>query len=117
MVAQLLTLLDGLQSRANMVVIAATNRPDAVDEALRRPGRFDREIIIGVRDDDPPPGGVTLQDDQGKGQHRPAPQLPAPAVDAAPESPAIAGPATVAGSPPSFVRSIGSRLFIAAPAT
>ncbi|OYW46037.1 MAG: AAA family ATPase [Sphingomonadales bacterium 32-68-7] len=51
LVAQLLTLMDGLQSRANLVVIAATNRPDAIDEALRRPGRFDREIIIGVPDE------------------------------------------------------------------
>jgi len=51
LVAQLLTLMDGLQSRANLVVIAATNRPDAIDEALRRPGRFDREIVIGVPDD------------------------------------------------------------------
>ena len=50
LVAQLLTLMDGLQSRTNLVVIAATNRPDAIDEALRRPGRFDREIIIGVPD-------------------------------------------------------------------
>lgn len=51
LVAQLLTLMDGLNSRANLVVIAATNRPDAIDEALRRPGRFDREIIIGVPDE------------------------------------------------------------------
>ena len=51
LVAQLLTLMDGLQSRSNIVVIAATNRPDAIDEALRRPGRFDREIIIGVPDE------------------------------------------------------------------
>jgi transitional endoplasmic reticulum ATPase len=51
LVAQLLTLMDGLQSRSNLVVIAATNRPDAIDEALRRPGRFDREIIIGVPDE------------------------------------------------------------------
>src|SRR5690606_17243473 len=51
LVAQLLTLMDGLQARANLVVIAATNRPEAVDEALRRPGRFDREIIIGVPDE------------------------------------------------------------------
>jgi transitional endoplasmic reticulum ATPase len=49
-VAQLLTLLDGLEPRQNVVVIGATNRVDAVDEALRRPGRFDREIIIGVPD-------------------------------------------------------------------
>jgi transitional endoplasmic reticulum ATPase len=49
-VAQLLTLLDGLEPRQNVVVIGATNRVDAIDEALRRPGRFDREIIIGVPD-------------------------------------------------------------------
>ncbi|MGP1282567.1 MAG: CDC48 family AAA ATPase [Parasphingopyxis sp.] len=51
LVAQLLTLMDGLQARANLVVIAATNRPDAIDEALRRPGRFDREIVVGVPDE------------------------------------------------------------------
>ena len=51
LVAQLLTLMDGLQARANLVVIAATNRPEAIDEALRRPGRFDREIIVGVPDE------------------------------------------------------------------
>jgi len=51
LVAQLLTLMDGLQGRTNLVVIAATNRPDAIDEALRRPGRFDREIVIGVPDE------------------------------------------------------------------
>jgi len=51
LVAQLLTLMDGLEPRANLVVIAATNRPEAIDEALRRPGRFDREIIIGVPDE------------------------------------------------------------------
>jgi transitional endoplasmic reticulum ATPase len=50
-VAQLLTLMDGLEPRTNLVVIAATNRPDAIDEALRRPGRFDREIVIGVPDE------------------------------------------------------------------
>lgn len=49
-VAQLLTLMDGLEARENVVVIATTNRVDAVDEALRRPGRFDREIVIGVPD-------------------------------------------------------------------
>ena len=49
--AQLLTLMDGLEARSNLVVIAATNRPDAIDEALRRPGRFDREIVIGVPDE------------------------------------------------------------------
>ena len=51
LVAQLLTLLDGLEPRQNTVVIAATNRPEAIDEALRRPGRFDREIVIGVPDE------------------------------------------------------------------
>ncbi|HET8995570.1 MAG TPA: CDC48 family AAA ATPase [Acetobacteraceae bacterium] len=51
-VAQLLTLMDGLEARQNVVVIAATNRVDALDEALRRPGRFDREIVIGVPDQD-----------------------------------------------------------------
>ncbi|WP_284123679.1 CDC48 family AAA ATPase [Parerythrobacter aestuarii] len=51
LVAQLLTLMDGLEARANVVVIAATNRPEAIDEALRRPGRFDREIVIGVPDE------------------------------------------------------------------
>ncbi|MFT4055355.1 MAG: CDC48 family AAA ATPase [Novosphingobium sp.] len=51
LVAQLLTLMDGIDSRAHVVVIAATNRPDALDEALRRPGRFDREIVIGVPDE------------------------------------------------------------------
>ncbi|MFM7029040.1 MAG: CDC48 family AAA ATPase [Chakrabartia sp.] len=50
LVAQLLTLMDGLEPRANLVVIAATNRPEAMDEALRRPGRFDREIVVGVPD-------------------------------------------------------------------
>ena len=50
LVAQLLTLLDGIEPRQNTVVIAATNRPEAIDEALRRPGRFDREIIVGVPD-------------------------------------------------------------------
>jgi len=49
-VAQLLTLMDGLEPRQNIIVIGATNRRDAIDEALRRPGRFDREIIIGVPD-------------------------------------------------------------------
>jgi len=45
-VAQLLTLMDGLKSRGQLVVMAATNRPDDIDEALRRPGRFDRELKI-----------------------------------------------------------------------
>jgi len=47
-VAQLLTLMDGLSGRGNVIVIAATNREEAIDPALRRPGRFDREIEIGV---------------------------------------------------------------------
>ncbi|WP_114954005.1 CDC48 family AAA ATPase [Sphingosinicella terrae] len=51
LVAQLLSLMDGLEPRQNLVVIAATNRPEAIDEALRRPGRFDREIIVGVPDE------------------------------------------------------------------
>ena len=49
-VAQLLTMMDGLKARKNVVVIAATNRPNSVDPALRRPGRFDREISIRVPD-------------------------------------------------------------------
>jgi transitional endoplasmic reticulum ATPase len=47
-VSQLLTTMDGLQGRGKVIVIGATNRPNAVDPALRRPGRFDREISIGV---------------------------------------------------------------------
>ena len=47
-VAQLLALMDGLQARGKVVVIGATNRPNALDPAIRRPGRFDREIEIGV---------------------------------------------------------------------
>ena len=47
-VSQLLTLMDGLKGRGKVIVIAATNRPNAIDPALRRPGRFDREVIIGV---------------------------------------------------------------------
>ncbi|MEM4642236.1 MAG: CDC48 family AAA ATPase [Candidatus Caldarchaeum sp.] len=49
-VSQLLTLMDGLKSRGQVVVIGATNRIEAIDPALRRPGRFDREIRIGVPD-------------------------------------------------------------------
>jgi transitional endoplasmic reticulum ATPase len=49
-VAQLLALMDGLEARGQVVVIAATNRPEGIDPALRRPGRFDREIEIGVPD-------------------------------------------------------------------
>ncbi|HEX2803665.1 MAG TPA: CDC48 family AAA ATPase, partial [Sphingomicrobium sp.] len=51
LVAQLLSLMDGIEPRQNLVVIAATNRPEALDEALRRPGRFDREIVVGVPDE------------------------------------------------------------------
>ena len=47
-VAQLLALMDGLTDRGNVIVLGATNRPDSVDPALRRPGRFDREIEISV---------------------------------------------------------------------
>lgn len=50
-VSQLLTLMDGIKSRSNVVVIAATNRPNTIDPALRRFGRFDREIDIGVPDE------------------------------------------------------------------
>jgi transitional endoplasmic reticulum ATPase len=49
-VAQMLSLMDGLASRGKVVVIGATNRPNALDPALRRPGRFDREIEIGIPD-------------------------------------------------------------------
>lgn len=49
-VAQLLALMDGLKSRGQVIVIGATNRPNALDPAIRRPGRFDREIEIGVPD-------------------------------------------------------------------
>ncbi|MDF0682408.1 MAG: CDC48 family AAA ATPase [Candidatus Nitrosocosmicus sp.] len=51
-VSQLLTLMDGLMARGKVVVIGATNRPNAIDPALRRPGRFDREIEIGIPDKD-----------------------------------------------------------------
>ena len=50
-VSQLLSLMDGMKKRGKVVVIAATNRPDSIDHALRRPGRFDREIEIGIPDD------------------------------------------------------------------
>ncbi|WP_319506596.1 CDC48 family AAA ATPase [uncultured Methanolobus sp.] len=49
-VAQLLSLMDGLASRGKVIVIAATNRPNSIDEALRRGGRFDREIEVGIPD-------------------------------------------------------------------
>nr|XP_055172815.1 ribosome biogenesis protein SPATA5L1 isoform X2 [Nyctereutes procyonoides] len=47
-VAQVLTLLDGIRGDRDVVVVASTNRPDALDPALRRPGRFDREVVIGT---------------------------------------------------------------------
>ena len=50
MVSQLLALMDGLKGRGNVIVIGATNRPNSIDPALRRPGRFDREIEIGIPD-------------------------------------------------------------------
>ncbi len=49
-VAQLLSLMDGMEARGNIIVMAATNRVHSIDEALRRPGRFDREIEFGVPD-------------------------------------------------------------------
>jgi len=51
-VAQLLALMDGLTDRGNVIVLGATNRPDSVDPALRRPGRFDREVEISVPNED-----------------------------------------------------------------
>ena len=51
-VAQLLALMDGLEARGQVIIVAATNIPDTLDPALRRPGRFDREIEIGVPDKD-----------------------------------------------------------------
>jgi transitional endoplasmic reticulum ATPase len=51
-VAQLLALMDGLDDRGNVVVLGATNRPDSVDPALRRPGRFDREFEVSVPNED-----------------------------------------------------------------
>ncbi|VVC00405.1 VCP-like ATPase [uncultured archaeon] len=50
MVSQLLTLMDGLKTRGQVIVIGATNRPNSIDQALRRPGRFDREVELGVPD-------------------------------------------------------------------
>ena len=50
-VSQMLSLMDGLKSRGKVVVIAATNRPDSIDPALRRPGRFDREMEVGIPDE------------------------------------------------------------------
>src|SRR5918911_3783748 len=51
-VSQLLTLMDGIEGRGKLVVIGATNRPNAIDPALRRPGSFDREIEIGIPDEE-----------------------------------------------------------------
>ncbi len=51
-VAQLLALMDGLTERGNVIVLGATNRPESVDPALRRPGRFDREVEISVPNED-----------------------------------------------------------------
>merc|ERR1719224_176163 len=50
-VSQLLTLMDGMKGRTNTIVIGATNRPNTIDAALRRFGRFDRELDIGVPDE------------------------------------------------------------------
>ncbi len=50
MVSQLLTMMDGLKARGQVIVIGATNRPNSIDPALRRPGRFDREVELGVPD-------------------------------------------------------------------
>ena len=50
LVSQMLTLMDGLKARGEVIVIGATNRPDSLDPALRRPGRFDREIEVGIPD-------------------------------------------------------------------
>ncbi len=52
LVSQLLTIMDGLKARGDVIVIGATNRPNSIDPALRRPGRFDREIEIGVPDEE-----------------------------------------------------------------
>ena len=49
-VSQLLTLMDGLKQRSHVIVMAATNRPNSIDPALRRFGRFDREVDIGIPD-------------------------------------------------------------------
>lgn len=49
-VSQLLTLMDGLKQRAHVIVMAATNRPNSIDPALRRFGRFDREVDISIPD-------------------------------------------------------------------
>ena len=49
-VSQLLTLMDGLKQRSHVIIMAATNRPNSIDSALRRFGRFDREVDIGIPD-------------------------------------------------------------------
>src|SRR6267142_2579477 len=56
-VSQLMTLMDGLKARSNIVVMAATNRPDSIDPALRRFGRFDREVDLAAPD---PPGRLEI---------------------------------------------------------
>ena len=48
--SQLLTLMDGLKQRSHVIIMAATNRPNSIDPALRRFGRFDREVDIGIPD-------------------------------------------------------------------
>ena len=70
-VSQLLTLMDGLKSRAHVIVMAATNRPNSIDAALRRFGRFDREIDIGVPDEI---GRLEVR--AGRGGPRPEPAIP-----------------------------------------
>lgn len=49
-VSQLLTLMDGMKQRSHVIIMAATNRPNSIDPALRRFGRFDREVDIGIPD-------------------------------------------------------------------
>ncbi len=49
-VSQLLTLMDGMKQRTHVIIMAATNRPNSIDPALRRFGRFDREVDIGIPD-------------------------------------------------------------------
>lgn len=63
MVSQLLTLMDGLRAKEQVMVVAATNRPNVIDSALRRFGRFDREIDVGIPDEQvrgPEGGGVVV---------------------------------------------------------
>ena len=67
-VAQLMALLDGLESRGQVIVVAATNIPDSVDPALRRPGRFDREISVQVPDRETPRDFADSHPDNAPGQ-------------------------------------------------